>query len=228
MQAFRVRPAAIGRSRAKHLAARFGSELRVARMNAGLTQRGMARLAGVSQPEASKAERGLTDVSLDARSRLAAACGHEIGWRLYPTTTIRLRDSGQMALAQTIVSAAHSRWRPQLELPIGPDDKRAADLVLIGAEEIIHIEIERALVDFQAQLRAAQLKRGALAERNTGSVRLVVAVPDTRTTRSRLAPFADLIARTLPAPSAKTWRAIRSGEPLGEDGILLVRAPCRG
>lgn len=228
MQAFRARPAAIGRSRAKQLSVRFGSELRVARMNAGLTQRGMARLAGVSQPEASKAERGLTDVSLDARCRLAAACGHEIGWRLYPVTTIRLRDSGQMALAQAIVSAAHPSWRPRLEVPVGPDDKRAADLLLIGADEILHVEIERALVDFQAQLRAAQLKRAALAERNGGPVHLVLAVPDTRTVHTRLAPFDELIARTLPAPTAKTWRAIRSGVPLGGDGILFVRAPRRG
>jgi len=127
----------------------------MARMTAGLTQRALAGLAGLSQQEASKAENGATDLSLDARCRLASACGHEIGWRLYPVATVRMRDSGQLGIAQAIVSAAHPAWRPQLEVPVAQGDLRAADLVLLGVDEIIHVEIERALVDFQAQLRSA-------------------------------------------------------------------------
>src|SRR6185436_12000297 len=123
----------------------------------------LARLAGVSQQLASWAELGKGEISLEARCRLAAACGHELGWRLYPVASVRLRDSGQMALAQAIVRAAHPSWRPRLEVPVAPGDPRAADLILTGATEIIHIEIERALVDFQAQLRSAQTKRGLLA-----------------------------------------------------------------
>jgi transcriptional regulator with XRE-family HTH domain len=190
----------------------------------GLTQRQLARLAGVSQAEVSKAERATVDVSLEARCRLAAACGHELGWRLYPVATVRLRDSGQLALAQTIVGAAHPTWRPRLEVPVAPGDPRAADLVLTGPIEIIYIEIERALVDFQAQLRSAQVKRELLATQDQRAIRLVVAVPDTKATWERLAPFKQLIAQTIPATSRAIWRAIRSGQALGADGILFVRA----
>src|SRR5439155_26135016 len=98
----------------------------------------------------------------------------------------------------------------------------------VGLTEILHIEIERALVDFQAQLRSAQLKREALAAVEARPVRLVIAVPDTRATRARLEPLGDLIARTLPAQSPVIWRAIPSGEPLQRDGILFVRVPRRG
>jgi len=190
----------------------------------GLTQRQLARLAGVSQAEVSKAERATVDVSLEARCRLAAACGHELGWRLYPVATVRLRDSGQLALAQAIVRAADPSWSPQLEVPVGPGDPRAADLVLTGPIEVIHIEIERALVDFQAQLRSAQLKREVMASQDPRPMRLVLAVPDAKTTRVRLAPFSQLIAQTMPATSRTIWRAIRGGEALGMDGILFVRA----
>ena len=203
----------------------FGRELRIARMNAGLAQAEMARLAGVSQQEASKAERGATDVSLDARCRLAAGCGHELGWRLYPVATVRLRDSGQMALAQTIVGVAHESWRPRLEVPVAPGDPRAADLLLTGPAEIVHIEIERALVDFQAQLRSAQVKRGVMAAQHERPMRLVIAVPATATTRERLAPFEHLIAQTMPVPSRMIASALRNGEPVGGDGILFVRGP---
>lgn len=229
MQQFRQRPAGVGRSRSRHLGAAFGRELRIARLTAGLTQAALAGLAGLSQQEVSKAEQGWTDISLDARCRLAAACGHELGWRLYPVTTVRLRDSGQMPIAQAITALAHSNWRPRLEVPIAQGDPRAADLVLEGPSQVIHIEIERALVDFQAQLRSAQLKREALLASLGKGVRLVIAIPDTRATRARLAPFAELLAGTLPAGSREIWRSIRTGSPLKSDGILFVRSgPRRG
>ena len=228
VRTFRGRPADEGKSRARYLATAFGRELRIARMTAGLTQEVVGRRAAVSQIQVSRAERGRIDISLVTRCRLAAACGHELGWRLYPVATVRLRDSGQLTLAQAIVSAAHKTWRPRLEVPIAPGDPRAADLVLTGPTEVIHIEIERALVDFQAQLRSAQGKREALAATDRGPMRLVIAVPDTTRSRARLAPFADLIRQALPASSRTIWRAIRAGEPLNDDGILFVRAPRRG
>ena len=197
-------------------------------MTAGLTQERLAELLGMSQTEVSKAERGRSDISLEARCRLAAACGHELGWRLYPVASVRLRDSGQLGLAQVITDAAHPNWKARLEVPVSAGDRRAADLLLTGPNEILHIEIERALVDIQAQLRSAQLKREALRERSDRPVRLVLAVPDTKSARMRLVPFAGLTARALPASSASVWRSLRSGEPLGSDGILFVRASRRG
>ena len=227
MRSFRARAAHVGRARSSILAHTFGRELRIARVAHGLTQRQVARLAGVSQAEVSKAERATVDISLDARCRLAAACGHELGWRLYPVASVRLRDSGQLTLAQAIVGVAHPNWHPRLEVPIASGDLRAADLVLTGPTEIIHIEIERALVDFQAQLRSAQLKRNLLAAQDQRPIRLVIAVPDAAASRARLAPFSVLISQTMPKTSRTIWRAIRGGEPLNEDGILFVRAAPR-
>ena len=223
MRSFRGRPVDVGHARSRHLSALFGRELRLARMTAGLTQARVAQLAGVSQTEVGRAERGIGDHSLDARCRLAA-CGHELGWRLYPIATVRLRDSGQLLLAQTITQAAHPTWRARLEVAVAPGDARAADLLLEGERETVQIEIERALVDLQAQLRSAELKRQALSGSRQRVVRLIMAVPDTKATRARLAPFAELLSRTLPVSSSRAWRAIRSGEPLGTDGILFVRA----
>jgi transcriptional regulator with XRE-family HTH domain len=224
MRAFRWKPVDVGRARAVYLATAFGRELRIARVAAGLTQAQLAQLAHVSQPEASGAERGAVGISLSARCRLAAACGHELGWRLYPTSTVRLRDSGQLGIAQAIATAADSSWAIRLEAPIGPGDLRAADMLLSGSGEILHVEIERAIVDLQAQLRSAQLKRQELARTDDRPVRLVIAVPDTRASRRRLAPFHELIERTLPIPSRLIWRAIQQGDAVGGDGILFVGA----
>jgi transcriptional regulator with XRE-family HTH domain len=180
-------------------------------------------LAGVTQQRVSRAERGSAAVSLDARCRLAAATGHELAWRLYPVASVRLRDSGQLVLAQAIVGSAHPVWNVQLEVPVAQGDPRAADLVLSGPSEVVHIEIERILVDVQAQLRSGQLKRQVLAEHLQRAVHFVLAVADTRANRARAAPVMDLLTRALPVTSRDAWAAIRGGTSLGGDGILFVR-----
>lgn len=216
-------PRAIARSRSRYLAARFGTELRIARVTGGLSQEQLARVAGLGQTAVSRVERGDHQASLEVRCRLAAACGYEIGWRLYPVATVRLRDSGQLAVAEAIAAAAHASWAVTLEAPIAPGDPRAADMLLTGRDEVLHVEIERALVDAQAQLRSAQLKRHVLTERERRPIRLLIAVPDSRVARQRLEPARELLHRSFPSSSRQIWSAIRKGDPLGGDGILFVR-----
>ena len=223
MRTFRPRAAVVGRDRSAYLARRFGHERRLARMAAGLTQAHLAAAAELSQQVVSSAERGNEDVSLEVRCRLTAACGHELGWRLHPVATVSLRDSGQLHFVQTIVRAAHPSWAAEVERPIAPGDLRAADLVLGSAAELLHIEVERVLIDVQAQVRAAQLKRAVIAERESRPVRLIMAFPDTSRNRRQLAPIADLLTRTFPMRSRAVWAAIRGGGSTGADGILLVR-----
>jgi transcriptional regulator with XRE-family HTH domain len=193
-------------------------------MTAGLTQARLARAAEVSQQLVSDAERGRAYVSLEIRCRLTAACGHELGWRLHPVATVSLRDSGQLQFVQSIARAAHSSWAAQVEHPIAPGDLRAADLVLGSATEVLHIELERVLVDVQAQVRAAQLKRTELAQRESRPVRLIMAFPDTARNRAQLMPISDLVTKTFPIRSRAVWGAIRAGTPIGGDGVLFVRA----
>jgi transcriptional regulator with XRE-family HTH domain len=223
VQTFRSRAVDIGRARARALATRFGRELRVARTSAGLSQEQLARQAGVSQTEVSRAELGDVRVALEVRCRLAAACGMDLGWRLYPSATVRLRDSGQLKLAQTIVANAHPSWASELERPVAPGDLRAVDILFSHPSEVAIVEVERRLVDLQAQLRAAQLKRQAIAEAEGRPVRLVIAVPDSATARAILEPHRDLLERALPLTSRRIWSALRAGEPIGGDGLLFVR-----
>jgi hypothetical protein len=134
-------------------------------------------------------------------------------------------------MAEAIRRRTHPSWTIRIEVPVAPDDARAADLVLEGPREILHIEIERSLVDIQAQVRSAQLKRDALANRlanrrdstDTRPVRLILAVPDTTTARRRLAPARELLDRTLPASTRRIWDVIQSGRTLQDDGMLFVR-----
>jgi transcriptional regulator with XRE-family HTH domain len=206
------------------VATRFAHELVAARAVSGLTQRQMARRAGVSQSLVSLAERGLTVPSLDTIHRLAVATGHDLVVRLYPADGVRLRDSGQLEVAEVIRAAASPTWRVRLEVPVGvPPDRRAVDMVLDGPSGLVAVEVERALLDFQAQLRAAQLKRVAMAERLDRSVNLVIAVPDTRRNRGAVLSHRSLVAGALSVPSKQLWACLRSGTSVGGDGLLWVR-----
>ncbi|MEO8510509.1 MAG: helix-turn-helix transcriptional regulator [Chloroflexota bacterium] len=199
-------------------------ELSIACAAAGVTQRELAQRIGISQ---SSVGRLLTDggnLRVDVADAIARACGYRLAIKVVPGHGITLRDSGQLTVAQIIQSHAQPPWQGRLEVPVaGPPDRRAIDLLLMHPDEIVGIEIERWLRDLQAQLRAGQLKRLALAERMGRAVRLVLAVPDTVSARRAINPFLDLIAQQLPVTSRQAWARIRSGEPIGGDALLWVR-----
>lgn len=223
MRTLRNRPTDVGRDRAQQVARRYGTELRLARISTGLTQRQLADRSRVSQQIVSQAERGDPGISLLARCRMAAAVGHELGFQLYPVESVALRDSGQLATANAILSTLHHTWNARLEAPIGAGDRRAADILLTRSDETVEVEIERTIVDLQAQLRAGQLKRRAFAERSSVPVRLIIAVPDGARSRAKLSPFDALLAHALPVTSREVSAALRTGRAIGGDGLLFVR-----
>ena len=152
---------------------RFGQEVRDARRAAGLTQDRLAERSGISQPMISRIEQGAVAPDLLAMARLARGVGQDLSVRPIPSRRDPASGLSQLALAEVIRAAAHPSWRVSLEVPVAPaPDRRAADMVLASADEVLLIEIERGLRDLQAQLRAAQLKRAALAQRFGGKVRL--------------------------------------------------------
>lgn len=211
-------------SHAADVAARLARELVAARAVAGLTQRQVARRARVSQALVSQVEHGKTAPSLGVMHQLAAATGHDLAIRLFPGDGIRLRDSGQLRVAEMLRAVAHPTWRVQLEVPVATGrDRRAIDVVLDAPGALVAIEIERALLDLQAQLRSAQLKRAALADRVGRTTALVLAVPDTERNRAVVEAHRALLAAALPLPSRRIWACIRSGGHLQGDGLLWVR-----
>jgi transcriptional regulator with XRE-family HTH domain len=227
VRTFRGRKAVDAMARSASLARRSGTELRIARMAAGLTQRQVGHLAGVTQQLVSLAERGDPGIRLEVRCRLVAAAGHELGWKLYPVAGVSLRDSGQLHLAQAILSALSTQLTARMEVPIGAGDLRAADLLITAPAELIHVEVERSLFDLQAQVRAAQLKRDAIARDSTRPVRLVIAVPDSARARAVVGSISEIVRAAFPIPSRQIASALRNGAPIGGDGLLFVRAARR-
>lgn len=187
-----------------------------------MTRLQAATRAGLARSTWERIEHGSPTVPLAALAAATDTVGLDLVCQTYPGREPRLRDAGQLAVAQWLRDLAHESWRTSLEEPAGTHGE-CIDLVLWGATEIIAVEIERHLLDWQAQLRRWTAKRDRLAAHHARPVRLVIAVRDTRHNRAVLAPYAPTITGLFPCGTRNVTRAIRFGTPLGSDGICWIR-----
>ncbi len=210
--------------RAGWLSHRIGQEVVTARKARGWSQRELARRVAASQTMVSRVERGWSGASVRVLCQLTAALGLDFAPRIYPADGIAVRDERQLRLVRLIVARTNPSWHPSIESRASPDpsDHRAIDLLLSSAVEVCALEVERDLQDVQGQLRADLLKRDLVAQRESRPVRFVLALPDSRRLRRLVRTFAPLFATLLPASSRHVWASIRSGKPIGADGLLWL------
>jgi transcriptional regulator with XRE-family HTH domain len=203
---------------------RIGSDARTTRLALGWTQADVARRARMSQASVSRLEAGDVNLAVSIATRAFAALGMQLVLKAYPADGIGLRDSGQLALAEQIRTLAHPSWRAVLEAPTG-EGRQAADVLFIGPSAGIHLELDSAFADFQAQLRSGHLKRDALQARLGIPLAFVLVVRDTARNRTAAQPHAAVIRQALSAGSREVVAAIRGGIPLERDGLLWLRGP---
>lgn len=208
--------------RARQQAEAAGLELTNARARHGWTREQVALRAHLAADTVRRLESGHPGAELDTLCALSDALGLDVVLRLYPSREPSLRDTGQLATAEALRGVAHPSWTSQFEVPAG-DRGEAADACFFGPTEILHVEIERMLLDFQDQYRRMARKRDWLAERHRRPVRLVMVVEDRERNRAAVAPHADFVRGVLPATSRQILSALRTGRPLGRDGLLWIR-----
>jgi transcriptional regulator with XRE-family HTH domain len=208
--------------RAQAQAAQAGQEIAAARAEHGMSRAHVGRRAGVSPDTERRVEEGDPGVQIATLCAVAEAVGIDIVIRSYRGRQPTLRDSGQMLVAEQLLAIAHDSWERRLELTAG-DHGEAADIGLFGATEIIDLEIDRLLHDFQDRYRRNAQKRDWIAAHHERPVRLVMVVEDSPRNREAVAPHAALIRSVLPAGSREILGSLRHGRPLGRDGLLWVR-----
>lgn len=210
------------RRRSRDQAARIGEEIKLARVMLALAGKQAARRAGVATSTQTRVELGDPGVSIGTLCAVAEAVGVDIVLRAYPGKPLSLRDTGQLEIATLLRGQAHAVWQPSIEVMVGARGE-AVDMVLFGPHEIWCVEIERMATDFQAQYRRAERKRDLLAAQHQRPVRLLLLVEDSSRNRAALERHRDLVRSALPAGSRDVLEALRSGGPLGRDGLLWIR-----
>ena len=216
-----------GSQRARDQAQYLGREVQLARTRLGWSRARASNRAGVSRSTWERVERGSTGPTIATACAVTDAVGLDLVLRTYPGSGPTLHDRGQMNVAAHLSELAHSSWRVSLEVTAGTHGE-AIDEVFWGPDEILDVEIVRHLRDYQAQYRAASLKRDWLANQHSRPVRLILAVEYLRSNRAAAAPHMRLIRTSLPAGSRQILDALRTGTPVGSDGLLWVRRPLAG
>jgi transcriptional regulator with XRE-family HTH domain len=204
---------------------RIADELRVARARLALSRAQVARRAGLARSTIDRIEEAEVGVSVATAAAALAAVDLDLVLQAYPTRGSAVRDVRHALLIDHLRLIATPHWRPRVEVAAG-DHGQSADLVLYGEREVQHLEVERRVVDIQAQLRSAMRKREVLAAANPDrAVRLVLVVEDTKRNRAALRLHLPLLTSQLPRTPREVLRSLRTGVPLGADGLLWLRPP---
>ena len=203
---------------ARRVLAAIGEEFRDGRVAAGLTQRRLGEIVGISPAEISRIERGQSPhVAYETLAMIAAALGMDLPLRAFPSGE-PVRDAAQLALLGRLWARMPAHTRHRNEVPIGIErDQRAWDAVVHGSGWAVPVEAETRLRDVQALLR-----RLALKQRDAGVDRVLLLVADTRHNRSVLRLAAVEFASAFPERGRDALRALEAGEqPAGSAVVLL-------
>ena len=206
-----------GARTAQHLVASVGTEIREARLAAGLSQATVARSARVSQPMLSRIERAQSrHVSVESLARVLAVLGLRLSLKAYPDGD-PLRDASHRRLLDRLRTLVHPTvvWRQEVPVTADPADRRGWDAVLRTTPLPTHVEAETQLRDAQAVQRRLELKK-----RDGQTCQLILLVADTRSNRAvlRSKPFGD----AFPVAATRALEALARGEAPGGDAIVVL------
>jgi len=207
-----------GRRLARHALATIGEEFREARLAAGLTQRQVAEVVGISHTELSRIERGLAVwVPYETLVIIAAVLGLDLPIRAFPAGG-PVRDRAQLELLARFraVLPPGLAWRTEVPIRI-ERDLRAWDAVVGGPGWNLPVDAETRLRDVQALARREALKR-----RDDGTETMLLLVADTRSNRQVLRLARPDLITEFPLPGRAALVALSSGHrPAGSSIVVL-------
>ena len=215
----RQRAADIGAERGRYLRNLLGRELRQARIDRGLTQRGIGKAVGLSGPQVSRIERAdAAAVSVDQLARLLAVVGMELSAGAYPGGQA-IRDEPQVRLLARFKERIHPsvRWSTEVPLP-GARDQRAWDaMVSFGSVWRYGIEAETGPRDSQALIRRLRAK-----ERDGSVDGVILVLPSTRRTREFLAAARPSLEPVFPVDGRRALGLLSAGADPGGSAIVVI------
>ena len=195
----------------------IGTELRDVRIAAGLSQRHVAHVAGLSQSKISRTERAQrVPARVDELMAHGAALGLRISLKAYPEGS-PVRDARQLRVVGRLRERVGTAFEWRTDVLIGGyGDLRAGDVRLDGPGSI-GIDVETRLSDMQELQRRMEAKW-----RDSGVDRIVLVVAATRHNRRVLAEHRDALLSTFPADTPEIMAALRRGRLPGSTGIVVL------
>ena len=216
---------------AREIRARLGSELRMAREDAGISLSRLASTCGMSKGQLHRIEAGTSQPGWEILARLCAALGRRIGLTLYPDGGPLVRDHISAAMVKALLEIRHERWRPRLEVAVYRPVRGSIDLVLEDAADVhvVACEAQSDLRRIEQELRWFRAKADALAAahegdaRSTRQVDRLLLLRSTPRTRAIVSQYRDLIEAAYPASAQEAHAALVGDAPWPGDAIIWCR-----
>ena len=204
--------------------ARVGSDLRLNRVSAGLSQVDVGRLVGMSASQVSRIERGLApSVSVDQLARIGAVIGLDVRVRAYPAGDA-VRDAGHIRVIERLRRRLHASVTVRLEVPLPiVGDRRAWDVWLgklvdtDGVDRDLPGEVESRVVDTQALVRRLTLKM-----RDAGVEVVLLVVADTPSNRHAVAAAWPSMAGMFPISARTALGTLAEGRYPGGSSLVFL------
>jgi transcriptional regulator with XRE-family HTH domain len=197
---------------------RLATEIRTARVAAGLSQQAMAELAGWTQTEVSRFERHLfTNVSFPRVAQLAAVVGLELSASLYVFGE-PVADRGQQAAIERFLTYVSPIYRHAREVLLpNPHDRRSWDLLLRLDAQRVGVEVETRIRDIQVLVRRIRER-----ERDGGVDEILIVLSDTAHNRALVGQLRDALGSRFATPPRVLLAALRAGVALPGSGVVLL------
>jgi transcriptional regulator with XRE-family HTH domain len=192
-------------------------QVRIARVSAGLSQRQLGRLVGVSHQTIGRIERAeVPSLALDRLVLLATMLGLDLRVGLHPSGS-PVRDAAHLALLARLRDrlGPGTRFRMEVPMPTAGDLRSTDGLILDSAFDAM-VEAETHIDDVQAVVRRARAKQRAL-----GCRRLILLLSDSRHHRDLLRRHPELLV-DFPVSARGGLRALAAGMDPGGDMIVLL------
>jgi transcriptional regulator with XRE-family HTH domain len=202
----------------------IGSDLRNARIGAGLTLEEVGRSVGLSAWQVGRIERARHEsVTAIQLAKVGAVVGLDVRIRAYPGPD-PIRDAAQTALLSRFRARLHPdlTFRTEVPLPI-ENDLRAWDGVVFGLRstgdrnQIQPTEAETRIHDVQGQFRRIELKA-----RVAGSEHVMVIIADTAANRAAIQLASTTLADRFPISARRALAALGRGDHPGGSALIFL------
>jgi transcriptional regulator with XRE-family HTH domain len=207
-----------GLRRAAVITHALAEDVRRLRTDAGVSQRALARAAGVDQSVISRLEAGIEVPSIETYARLGSALGADLSIKLYPNTGPAIHDRRQAPIVEALLRDLDARWRAWPEVGVRQPVRGWIDVVLVDQIRRIAVatEVESSILRLEQLIRWANAKASALDSSRTWpfeiagdppSVDRLLILRGTRANAEIAATFAETLRSAYPGDP---WQALGS------------------
>lgn len=228
------RPRALDRqvnARLRAIGRAIGEDLERLRIDSGVTQAALARVAGVDRSFLGRIVRGDARPSLETLVALSIALGADPTVRIWGGSGPRLTDRHQARMMETLMRPLHPVWTPHLEVPVWRPARGVIDSVFERRDVplLVLAEAQSSLPRLEQSLRWFAEKAAAIdsallfRDRSVPPTSRLLVLRSTRATREVAMRFEATLRVAYPGSSAAAVRSLVDGEPWPGDAIVWVR-----